>query len=250
MDRDGVLAMQAHSNRQKASVARICARTDKTDPILEVENTGEGVCDTSIGAVRAKNWHHAVRAASALTQARTNTHINRHKHTHTTHTHTCTYTPHTRTRAHTHTHTHTRTHTHTYTHTHPPLGFNPTGILGNECADVIAKCSTENQSGHDFHINTDAHPHSFMHILASKGGKPFPGLPTRYSEHLPTRAFSRKDLHFLRSRYCRSTHARPTGFKPSVHKVLHKYQEMIKEDIVEKGINISFWKNASVKCHL
>jgi ribonuclease HI len=34
------------------------------------------------------------------------------------------------------------------------------GILGNECADAIAKFSAENQSGHDIHINTDAHPHS------------------------------------------------------------------------------------------
>ena len=34
------------------------------------------------------------------------------------------------------------------------------GILGNECADAIAKCSVEYQSGHDIHINTDAHPHS------------------------------------------------------------------------------------------
>jgi hypothetical protein len=34
------------------------------------------------------------------------------------------------------------------------------GILGNECADAIAKCSAENHSGHDIHINTDAHPHS------------------------------------------------------------------------------------------
>jgi ribonuclease HI len=34
------------------------------------------------------------------------------------------------------------------------------GILGNECADAIAKCSAGNQSGHDIHINIDAHPHS------------------------------------------------------------------------------------------
>jgi hypothetical protein len=34
------------------------------------------------------------------------------------------------------------------------------GILGNECADAIEKCSAENQRGHDIHINTDAHPHS------------------------------------------------------------------------------------------
>jgi len=34
------------------------------------------------------------------------------------------------------------------------------GILGNECADAIAKCSAENLSGHDFYINTDVHPHS------------------------------------------------------------------------------------------
>ena len=36
------------------------------------------------------------------------------------------------------------------------------GILGNECADAIAKCSAENQSGYDIHINTDTHPHSFI----------------------------------------------------------------------------------------
>jgi ribonuclease HI len=35
------------------------------------------------------------------------------------------------------------------------------GILGNECADAIAKCSAQNhQSGHDIHINSDDHPHS------------------------------------------------------------------------------------------
>jgi hypothetical protein len=34
------------------------------------------------------------------------------------------------------------------------------GILGNECADAIAKCSAKNQSGHGILINTDAHPHS------------------------------------------------------------------------------------------
>jgi hypothetical protein len=34
------------------------------------------------------------------------------------------------------------------------------GILGNECADAITKCSAENQSGHDIHIGTDTHPHS------------------------------------------------------------------------------------------
>jgi hypothetical protein len=33
------------------------------------------------------------------------------------------------------------------------------GILGNKCADAIAKCSAENYSGHDIHINTDIHPH-------------------------------------------------------------------------------------------
>jgi len=34
------------------------------------------------------------------------------------------------------------------------------GILGNECADAVAKCSAEHQSGHDIHIITDARPHS------------------------------------------------------------------------------------------
>jgi len=33
-------------------------------------------------------------------------------------------------------------------------------ILGIECADALAKCSAENQSGHDIPINADAHPHS------------------------------------------------------------------------------------------
>ena len=33
-------------------------------------------------------------------------------------------------------------------------------ILGNKCADALAKCSAQNQSGHDIHNNTDAHPHS------------------------------------------------------------------------------------------
>ena len=31
---------------------------------------------------------------------------------------------------------------------------------GMRCADAVAKCSAENQSGHDIHINTDAHPNS------------------------------------------------------------------------------------------
>ena len=39
------------------------------------------------------------------------------------------------------------------------------GILGIECADVIAKCSAENQSGHDT-IYTDAHPHSSISLPA------------------------------------------------------------------------------------
>jgi ribonuclease HI len=34
------------------------------------------------------------------------------------------------------------------------------GILGNECANAIAKCSMENKSGQDIHINTGVHPHS------------------------------------------------------------------------------------------
>ena len=34
------------------------------------------------------------------------------------------------------------------------------GILGNECADAIAKCSVENQSGHDIRINTNAQTQS------------------------------------------------------------------------------------------
>jgi hypothetical protein len=44
--------------------------------------------------------------------------------------------------------------------------------------DATAKCSAENKSGHDIHINTDAHASPFIHILASKGEKPSPSLPT------------------------------------------------------------------------
>ena len=43
-----------------------------------------------------------------------------------------------------------------------------------------------------------------IHLLASKGGKPSPSLPTRYSKHQPTRAFRRKALHFLKSRSLKS----------------------------------------------
>jgi hypothetical protein len=32
------------------------------------------------------------------------------------------------------------------------------GILRNECAGAVTRCSAENQSGHDIHVNTDAHP--------------------------------------------------------------------------------------------
>jgi hypothetical protein len=39
-------------------------------------------------------------------------------------------------------------------------------ILGNECAEAIAKGSAENQNGHDIHSNTDAHPHSSIFWLA------------------------------------------------------------------------------------
>ena len=46
------------------------------------------------------------------------------------------------------------------------------GILGNECADAIAKCSAENRSGHDIRINTDAHPHSSY--SGQQRWKPFP----------------------------------------------------------------------------
>jgi len=51
------------------------------------------------------------------------------------------------------------------------------GILGNECADAIAKCSAENQSGHDIHINTDAHPHSSIFCPARVENPPPACLP-------------------------------------------------------------------------
>jgi ribonuclease HI len=46
------------------------------------------------------------------------------------------------------------------------------GILGSECADAIAKCSAENQSGFDIHINADAHPHSPIFWSARVGDPP------------------------------------------------------------------------------
>ena len=51
------------------------------------------------------------------------------------------------------------------------------GILGNECADAIAKCSAENQSGHDIHNNTDAHPHSSIFWPARVDNPPPACLP-------------------------------------------------------------------------
>ena len=53
------------------------------------------------------------------------------------------------------------------------------GILGKECADTVAKCSVENQSGHDIHINTDTHPHprSSISWSAREGDPPPACLP-------------------------------------------------------------------------
>jgi len=51
------------------------------------------------------------------------------------------------------------------------------GILGNGCADAIAKCSAENQSGHNIHINTDAHPHSSIFWPERVGDPPIACLP-------------------------------------------------------------------------
>jgi hypothetical protein len=51
------------------------------------------------------------------------------------------------------------------------------GILGNECVDAIAKCSADNQSGHDIHINTDAHPHSSIFWPAKVENPPPACLP-------------------------------------------------------------------------
>jgi hypothetical protein len=49
------------------------------------------------------------------------------------------------------------------------------GILRNECA--ISKCSVENQSGLDIHINTDAHPHSSISWPARVENPPPSCLP-------------------------------------------------------------------------
>jgi ribonuclease HI len=50
------------------------------------------------------------------------------------------------------------------------------GILGNECADAIANCSAENKVAMISTLTPTPIP-----ILASKGGKPSPSLPTWYS---------------------------------------------------------------------
>jgi hypothetical protein len=47
------------------------------------------------------------------------------------------------------------------------------GIPGNECTDAIAKCSAENQSGLDIHINSNAHFHSSI-IWSARVEKPPP----------------------------------------------------------------------------
>jgi len=51
------------------------------------------------------------------------------------------------------------------------------GILGNECADAIAKRFAENPSGHDIHINTNAHPHSSIFRPARVKNPPPACLP-------------------------------------------------------------------------
>ena len=51
------------------------------------------------------------------------------------------------------------------------------GILENECADAMAKCSAESQNGHDIHNYTDAHPHSSISWPARVENPPQAYLP-------------------------------------------------------------------------
>jgi hypothetical protein len=89
------------------------------------------------------------------------------------------------------------------------------GILGNESADAIAKCSAENQCGHDFHSNTDTppiHPYSGKYGWETLPQLAYPILLTPVNEGLrgwsPAERLSIfSDLDAVKGK---STHACPT----------------------------------------
>ena len=69
------------------------------------------------------------------------------------------------------------------------------GILGNECADATAKCSAENQSGHDIHINTNVIPiHPYT---GQQGWKTLPQLAYQIFLTPANQGLQQKGFSFL-----------------------------------------------------
>jgi hypothetical protein len=116
------------------------------------------------------------------------------------------------------------------------------GILGNDCADATAKCSVENQSGHDIHNNIDAHPHLTIFWPARVEDPPpacLPDTPDTCQPGPPAERFSIfSDIDAVKTRMHVQHKLGPIkkGFKLlSVHKMLYKIPRTIKEDFVEKA---------------
>ena len=104
------------------------------------------------------------------------------------------------------------------------------GILGNECADAIAKCSA-NLTGHDIQIDTDNHPYSNIFWPAkvedpparppntSNTNQPIPS--TEQLSILPDNSVVTAHMHGI----AREIQTRPyikSGFRLSVRLILHK----------------------------
>jgi hypothetical protein len=120
------------------------------------------------------------------------------------------------------------------------------GILGNECADATAKCSAENQSGHDIHIKTEAHPHSSIFWPVRVKNPPPACLPDTLNTCQPGPPADRlsifSDLDAVKAHMHVQHKLGPKSKNVSNHqstKCYTKYQERIKEGIVEKDISNS-----------
>ena len=110
------------------------------------------------------------------------------------------------------------------------------GILGNRWADAIAKCSAEIQSGHDIHINADAHPHSSIFWPARVENPPpacLPDTPNTCQRGPPAERLSifsdldavNAQMHVQHKLGPKSKNvSNHQSTKPSVHKVLYKYK--------------------------
>jgi hypothetical protein len=125
--------------------------------------------------------------------------------------------------------------------------------LGNECADAIAKCFAEIKVATTSHINTDAHPHSSI-FWPARMENPLPAclpdaLNTCQRRPPPERLSIFSDLNAIKAhmhvQHKLGSKTKKVSNHPSA-KCYTKYQELIKEGIVEKDISNSFWKNASV----